>query len=365
MAADGPSSPRRSTGGGLRETTRAGLEALLAVAVFLMAIRFLGTATETLQPLLEGLLDTIVGGDPSALGAAWLVSYVLMNGSVVAALALSLFTTGLLTEPQLYLMVAGSRLGAAAIVILVGALDYVADRDYSLRRATSLGILTFVVTHSIYLPATLVGYGLLTVGQLTPPTPIGVEFRAGGLVAALTAIAETLTNAIGAGPVFVLALALLVVSLRVFNGVLDRVETERVRTVARLTIRRPWIAVILGLVVTAATTSVAFSLGVVVPLYNRGYVRRRHMVGYILGANIGTLSDTVIVAIVLETPVGAGLVLALLGVAGALTVLAVLGYERYLAAIAPVHDRIVGDPRVFAAVLAALLLVPLALIGIR
>lgn len=357
--------PDDATAGRLRRTSRLAIGVIIAVSLFLLAIRMLATATDTLQPLLERTMDQIVTGDTSALGAAWLVSYLLMNGSIVAALGLSLFAADLLTEPQLFLMVAGSRLGAAGIVVLVGAIDYLADRDYTLRRATSLGLLTFVVTHSIYLPATAVGYGLMAIGGLPLPTPRGLEFRAGGVMAAITALAEALTEALGAGPVFLLAIGLMFVSLRIFNRVLDRVQTDRLRAFARVSLRRPWVALVLGFFVTAATTSVAFSLGVVVPLYNRGYVSRRHIIAYILGANIGTLTDTLVVAVVLETPIGVGLVLALLGVATVFTLLAVARYGRYLAGIEAVHNRIVGDPRVFVAVLVVLLLVPLAFVGLQ
>ncbi|MDY7081201.1 MAG: sodium:phosphate symporter, partial [Halobacteria archaeon] len=55
-------------------------------------------------------------------------------------------------------MVTGSRLGASGIVILVGGVEYVNKNAYSVRKACSLGILTFLISYSIYLPSTLIGY---------------------------------------------------------------------------------------------------------------------------------------------------------------------------------------------------------------
>ncbi|MDX1745981.1 MAG: sodium:phosphate symporter, partial [Halobacteriales archaeon] len=295
----------------------------------------------------------------------WTSSYVLMNGSIIAALGLSLYAADLLSDPQLFLIIAGSRLGAAGIVVLIGALEYVADRRYTLRRATSLGLLTFVVTHSVYLPATLLGYGLLTVAKLQPPPFPAFAFPRGGVVVAFSAFAETLTRTLGAVPVLLLAVGLLVVSLHVFNTILDRIETDRLRRVTRHALQRPWVGLLLGGLVTAATTSVAFSLGVVVPLYNRGFVSRRHIIPYILGANLGTLSDTVVVGMVLETETGAAIVLALLGTAGLVSLLAVARFETYYDWIAVLHDAIVGDRRMFYAALVLLLVVPLGLMMIR
>lgn len=349
----------------IRRRSRLAIGVVTAVMLFLLAIRMLGTATEALQPVLERTLSGVVTGDASTLGASWLVSYLLLNGSVVAALGLSLFAADLVTEPQLFLVVAGSRLGAAGIVVLVGALDYLADKGYTLRRATSLGLLAFIVTHTVYLPATALGYGLMVLGDVPLPKPVGFQFRGDGVLEALTTLAEVLTVAFGAGPVFVLAIVLLFVSLRIINGVLDRIETDRLRSIARVSLRRSSVGLALGLFVTAVTTSVAFSLGVVVPLYNRGYVTRRHVIPYILGANVGTLTDTVVVAIVLETPIGLGLVLALLGMAVSFTLLAMARYDWYLDGVESVHDRIVGDLRVFIAVLVTLLLVPLVLAGVQ
>jgi len=50
---------------------------------------------------------------------------------------------------------------------------------------------------------------------------------------------------------------------------------------------------------------------VIVPLYNRGHIKRNEIMPFVLGANIGTLFDTLIVAIALNTAVGVLTVLAL------------------------------------------------------
>ena len=257
------------------------------IVAFLFAVQLLGTATNAFSAELEVILRQIVGGEMSALGLAWVGSYLLGNGSVIAALALSLFTANLLTPSQLFLMVAGSRLGAAAIVIFIGALDYVQKQQYSLSDSVRLGLLAFLLTYTIYLPVTLVGS--LVVPAISSVFDFGHLLGFNIQLPALSGvIAGALTEEYGAGPIFFLAVVLLFGSLRLFDRVFTHVDTDWLREHYFVHLENRWLSFGLGLLVTGLTTSIAFSLGVIVPLYNRQYLKRSEIVPYILGANIGT-----------------------------------------------------------------------------
>jgi len=127
---------------------------------------------------------------------------------------------------------------------------------------------------------------------------------------------------------------------------------------------RTWLSFGLGLLITTVTTSVAFSVGVIVPLYNRGYVERDEIIPYVLGANIGTLFDALLVALVLSTPVGVTTVLLILGLSTGLTIVALLLLDWYVWSITTVDDRLLEDRRAFVAFVVSLLLVPLILVVI-
>ena len=58
------------------------------------------------------------------------------------------------------------------------------------------------------------------------------------------------------------------------------------------------------------TLSVSVALTVLVPLAVKGYVKRDEALPYIMGANITTLADTLVVAMLQHTPVAARIVLA-------------------------------------------------------
>jgi sodium-dependent phosphate cotransporter len=336
--------------------------ALVAILLFLFAVQLLGAATAAAAPVLERLFRSIVVGDASALGLSWLVAYVLANGSVTAALALSLFTADLLSVQELFLMIVGSRLGAAAIVVFIGALDFLQKKQYSLQQSISMGLLTFLLTHSIYIPVAVFGYLLLP--SLSGPVQAvsrdwTLEFRVLEFFAPVTA---AIVTRFGPTLSFLLAIASLFGSLKLFDRLLARADTAMLRRRFFSHLQRTWVSFVVGLVVTSVTTSVAFSLGVIVPLYNRGYVKRDELIPYVLGANLGTLFDTLVVALVLETTLGVVVVLELLVVATLVTLVALLFHGSYSRLIVAVDDRLLTDRRLFVAFVVSLLLVPLALL---
>ena len=333
---------------------------LVTVGAFLLAVRLLGAATATAAPAVAPLLRS--ASHANALGLGWLAAYALANGSVVAAVGLSLFAAGALGAGQLFFVVAGSRLGAAAVVVLVGAMYYAQRRRGRLREAVSLGLLAFLVTHTVYLPATALGALALAPleGRLAARAPLDAGTRPVGPLAAL---ARAVVDAVGPFAAGALAVALLFAALRLFDQVLAGAESAATRRLlGRL--ERVWVSFLAGLAVTALATSVAFSLGAVVPLFNRGYVERDDLVPYVLGANLGTLADSLLVAAVLGTPTGGALVLVLVAAAGAVTVAALVRVGGYRRAVATAHDRLLRDPRALAGFAVLLIVVPVALLAL-
>lgn len=339
-----------------------GVGALVSLLLFLFAIQLLGASTEAAASPLERFFSQYIAGSGQALGAGWLATYGLTNGSVVAALSVSLFHAGFLTASQLFLTIAGSRLGAAAIVLLIGALDYFQKRRYSFSEATSLGILTFLLTHSIYIPATILGYLLLpsllpALGGVSNRIELSIHPLA-VFEPATSAIVNTVTMA----PALVVAILLLFASLTLFDRVLKQINTEWLRQRFFRRFQHKWISFGLGIFITGLTTSVAFSLGVVVPLYNRNYIKRREIVPYVLGANIGTFFDTVVIAVLLESRQGVAIVLSLVVVGTILTVGVLSRFSTYFRIIETIEATIHSDRRYLIAFLGSLLVFPILLV---
>ncbi len=334
---------------------------LATVFLFLFAIRLLRSSTDALAPFLSRVLQQVVVGDWSALGISWLASYVLANGTIVAALALSLFESNLILPSQLFMMIIGSRLGAAAIVVLIGAFDYVHEEIDTLRESVSLGLLTFLLTHSIYLPVLVLGY--VSIPWVLPSVPerTGVQPKT-DVPDVFPILTEGVIESVGAEVAFVIAIGAIFLSMRLFDGILKRIDVQHLRGRYLTRLDDKWVSFGLGLIVTGLTTSVAFSLGVVVPLYNRGHIKRNEIIPYVLGANIGTLVDTLVVAIALDTPIGVMTVVVLLAFGMLVTMLTLLLYPAYTRFIDAMQNELVSTVAYFAGFLLSLLVVPLLLI---
>ena len=57
-----------------------------------------------------------------------------------------------------------------------------------------------------------------------------------------------------------------------------------------------------GSLVTLVTLSVSLSVTILVPLALKGYVRRDRVIPYVMGANIATWIDTLLAALLLDSP---------------------------------------------------------------
>jgi Na+/phosphate symporter len=92
-----------------------------------------------------------------------------------------------------------------------------------------------------------------------------------------------------------------VLSFNLFDRCLPQmtVKESQVGQVSRLVYRR-WVMFILGATITLISMSVSVSLSILVPLSNRGFIRRENVIPYIMGANITTFIDTLLASVLLD-----------------------------------------------------------------
>jgi Na+/phosphate symporter len=110
--------------------------------------------------------------------------------------------------------------------------------------------------------------------------------------------------------VFLLGLGVTVLSLNLIDRALPELDKEE-NVFGRFSklLYRPSVTFVLGLILTLLTMSVSVSLGLLVPLSARGYIRRENLIPYIMGCNISTFIDTLIAGILLRNPVATNVVL--------------------------------------------------------
>jgi Na+/phosphate symporter len=330
-----------------------------ALALFVLALEVLKAGASGLEPVLDNISAE---GTLGLLGFGWLGSYIVMSGSPVAAIALSLFGGGTISDTEAFAMINGSRLGASFIVLFVGFLYYIGRR----RDPDSLyvGVVALLTAFTLWIPVVPIGQLILDQGWFddvrfgSPDALVSfVDFAYDPLVSRLQDNMHELA-------LFVFGIVALLGAFYVFDRALpnlDRPGPAFERFSQRAQRRLPMF--LFGSAVTMITMSVSLSLTILVPLTLKGYVKRQHIIPYVMGANIATWVDTLFASLLLDTPRAFTIVFTemVVGAAISLVVLVFL-YEPYQRMILGIARRTTASRQGFAIFLAAILVMPVVLL---
>lgn len=271
---------------------------VLGVGLFVVALGLMKTGAAELIPALEGSVFT--DNAWSTLGLGWLGACIVLSGSPVAASALTLLDGGAIDATQSFTMLTGSRLGAAFVVLVAGGIYALRNNGTTGRRAPiSIGVLSLLMTMITYVPAAVVGYLLLERG-LFDGMDIGTSPGLTSLTDALFGWPVDLAvDHLPGWTLFPLGLVTLLVGFWLFDKVLPSVGDAELEHRPAQWYEGKWPMFLLGCVVCLLTLSVSVALTVLVPLVAKGQIRRANTLPYIAGANITTLADTLVAAILL------------------------------------------------------------------
>lgn len=346
----------------LRAATRVLVQPSAAVAglvLFVFALQVIKTGARSLVPLLEGLE---VSGALNSVGFGWLLAYGAFSGSPVAAIGITLLAGGVLSEAEAFGVVGGSRLGASFIVLAVGFVLYLRKR----RNADGLyiGVVALLTTFTTQGPAIALGLVSLRLGWLD-----GVTFHTPAMFldfidATFGPPVKLIDSALPGWAMFTTGVAVLLGSFTVFDRALPQLEAGSGRLANAFTMlnRRP-LMFLAGCVVTSVTLSVSISLTLLVPLSLKGYLKREHVIPYVMGANITTFIDTLAGALLLGGQSAFTVVLTeMLAVAAVSAVLLTAVYGPYSRAILASAHWTTSEHSHLAAFLGAIVAVPLVLL---
>lgn len=333
--------------------------AVAALGLFVLALEVLKAGAAGVAPLLERVSAE---GGLNIFGFGWLAAYLLMSGSPVAAVSLTLLGGGVLSDTEAFAMINGSRYGASLIVLFVGFLYYLRRR----READGLyiGVVALLTTFTLYIPSMLLGFLALRQGWLDSLTfgrPAVFASTSGALDDLVVSPVSALLPSAG---LFILGVALLVASFHVFDRALPRVDPAGPRLERLLALfNRPWAMFAAGLLVTALTLSVSVSLTLLVPLSLKGLVRRESIIPFVIGANISTFGDTLFASTLVGAPRAVTIVLVqMVSVAVVSMAVLLLAYGPYRRLILGLAHASTRSRAGFAVFLGAILLVPLLLL---
>ena len=278
-----------------------------ALFLFVLAIQLMKEGAKALAPTLED--SPLFSNAVSTLGFGWLGAYIVLSGSPIAAVALSLYVGGATTQLQTFTMLSGSRLGASFVVLLVGFLYALRNRGRNRGESIGMGVLALSLTAIVYVPGMLIGYAILKSGVLG-----GIHWSASSDVLSIVDViwgpAVDLITGLPGWTLLPIGLGLILLAFRLLDNVLPQLDGERHGGGKGSWMKRPWPMFGLGCLVATLTLSVSVALTLLVPLASRGYITRRESIPYIMGANITTLADTLVAAMILGNPVAVQIVLA-------------------------------------------------------
>ncbi len=331
---------------------------LLGLGLFVTALGLMKAGAIALIPALE---DSVLTDNAwSTPGLGWLGACVVLSGSPVAASSLALFDGGAITRTLSFTMLTGSRLGAAFVVLVVGVVYAVRRRGTSGRRAPSPAASCRSMTALVYLPGAAVGYLLLERGAFDG-FDVGTSPELTSATDALFGWAVDLLA--GILPGWLLSRSAWG-SCWWASSCSTRCCPPSAATSSRTepTPGTPTSGhVLLGCGVTVLTLTVAVSLTLLVPLVAKGYLRRANTPPYIAGANITTLVDTLVAAVLLGNQDGVRVVVPVTVAVTALTLcLLALSYPLLRRVCLAAAGAAVRSPSRLAAFTAVLLVVPLS-----
>jgi sodium-dependent phosphate cotransporter len=331
---------------------------LPAIFLFILAIQLMKAGASAVGPQIKGEFPFANG--VSTLGTGWLGAYFVLSGSPVAATAISLFGAGTLTKLQTFTMLSGSRLGASFIVLLTGFLYAMRHKDRDRRDSIGIGIQALTMTALVYVPGMLIGYTILRRGALD-----SMNWHASAKMEALMGrlwgpIVDFVDARVPGWALFLVGLGVILVSFSLLDRVLPEVSSEKTLSKHAAWLKHPWTMFGLGCLVAFLTLSVSVALTVLVPLAAKGYVKRDEALPYIMGANITTLADTLVVAMLQKTPVAAQIVLAeAIGVTIVSLVILAFFYRPVKTAVLGLDDYLVASNRRLALFVGALFILPI------
>ncbi|MEO6629115.1 MAG: hypothetical protein ABIP03_11175 [Aquihabitans sp.] len=337
---------------------------VVGVALFVTALGLMKAGAADLIPALSGSIFT--DNAWSTLGLGWLGACLVLSGSPVAASSLTLLDGGAIDRTQAFTMLTGSRLGASFVVLVVGVVYALRNKGQGQRRApVSIGVLSLMMTAVIYLPGAAIGYWLLQRGTFdsfnigtSPGLTSLTDAAFGWTVDAITSVAPGWT-------LFPIGLVLLVAGFNAFDRVLPSVGSDSLDDREIAWSARLWPMFLAGCVVTSLTLSVSVSLTLLVPLVAKGHVRRSNTLPYIAGANITTLVDTLVAAILIGDQDAVRVVVAVTSVVTVLTLVVLLtAYPLLRRTLLAAARAILVSNKRLASFTAVLFLVPLVLIAI-
>lgn len=332
---------------------------IASLFLFVLAITLMKEGAKSLVPLVRNSFR--VNSPANGLGFGWLFAYTIMSGSPVAASALTFFDAGAIDKLTTFTMITGSRFGASFIVLFIGFIYVLRGHDRA--AGLGMGLLSLTVTFTTYIVGLFVGLTILYTGVLDHWQLSSGASLNSMLELTIGPVAQVFMEHLPRWSLFLVGLGIIMTSFSLFDKVLPQMSLKesQVGRVSRL-VYKPMVMFLLGAAITSLSMSVSVSLSILVPLSNRGFIRRENVIPYIMGANITTFIDTLLASVLLNNPAAFTVVLTeMLSITFVSFVILATCYHRYERAMLTFVNWVTAETRHLAIFMITIFVVPLIL----
>lgn len=334
---------------------------LIGILLFIFAIELLKGSAGALAPELKNFMS-FVTNPFNALGFGWLASYIMLSGYPVTVFSLTLLDSGVIGEFTTFFMINGSRLGASLIIILIGVVESLKNKELDIVDSSSLGFLTLLITYTIVVPAIVIGNFFVNYRLFDFPFDLNfisvISMAYDPLVQPVLNFSGPLVGLIG-------ALLTLYLALTIFEKPFHKIKIENFKSSwVNFLMERTSYSFLFGALITFFSQSVALSIGLIVPLYNRGFLQRRNMIPYIMGACITTFGGTLAVAFLIGNQVAINLTLAVILANLIVSLIYLSVYKKYFAFVSSLINFFLLDEKRLLGLIGLMFVIPFLLLFI-
>ncbi|MBU1203907.1 MAG: hypothetical protein KKG60_02460 [Nanoarchaeota archaeon] len=275
------------------------------IYLFILGLELLKKTSLSLAPNLTNILSSAINTNPiKALSAGWLLTSIFQSSGAIDSLSLTLMANSIISLRAVIFIIMGATIGTTITALIISLLTKAKKRDF--RHGFEIG-----TSATIYNVLIIAIFFILeiTFKELSSITQVINSFihtpKIGfipDLVSFITSPVINPLSKISFKPlVLLIAFLLLLVSLRFLSkSVVQAIGGEKqTKEIIRKYFSSKTKSFFIGIGITAIVFSSSITIGLLVPLTMSRLITLKKAIPFILGAEIGTMTDVLLASIII------------------------------------------------------------------
>lgn len=289
------------------------------IYLFILGIELLKKTSLILAPNLTNILQNIISTSPlKAFASGWFLTLIFQSSGAVDTLSLTLMANSIISLITTIFIIMGTAIGTTITALIISLLTKAKKRKdfrHGFEIATSATIYNvFIITIFFLLEIVFKEISFLTntISQFihTPKiafVPDLIHTITNPLINPATKFLHPIVS-------LILAFIILIISLRFISKSIIRAMggEKKTKHLIGKYFKTKTRAFFIGLIITAVVFSSSITIGLLVPLAMSRLINLRKAIPFIIGAEIGTMTDLILASLIIGKTIAFSLVLAYL-----------------------------------------------------